>query len=94
MRVVESVFEFGKTLKKCSETEKILVVDFYADWCGPCCRIAPQYEALSSEFRQGNFVFVKVNTDRCSELSRQEGISALPTFKLYHDGKCIETIVG
>ncbi|CAH8621483.1 unnamed protein product [Schistosoma margrebowiei] len=94
MRVVETVFEFEKTLKKCSETEKILVVDFYADWCGPCCRIAPQFEALSSEFRQGNFVFVKVNTDRCSELSRQEGISALPTFKLYHDGKCIETIVG
>ncbi|XP_018653575.1 putative peptide n-glycanase (pngase) [Schistosoma mansoni] len=94
MRVVEDTFEFEKTLRKCSESEKILVVDFYADWCGPCCRIAPQFEALSIEFQQRNFVFVKVNTERCLELSRKEGISALPTFKLYHDEKCIETIVG
>ncbi|KAK4467615.1 hypothetical protein MN116_008559 [Schistosoma mekongi] len=94
MRVVSSSSEFREVLRHCSDFAKTLVVDFYADWCGPCRFIAPQFEALSVEFQPKNFVFVKVDTERCMELSQKEGISALPTFKLYHDEECIRTIVG
>ncbi|CAH8866779.1 unnamed protein product [Trichobilharzia szidati] len=94
MRVVSSVLEFKETLRSCSKSGNILIVDFYADWCGPCRFIAPHFEALSAEYQPKNFVFLKVNTEHCRELSRQEGISALPTFKLYQDERCVRTIVG
>lgn len=59
-------------------------VDFYADWCGPCKRIAPELEKLSKEFK--SVLFVKVNVDELGSLSHRYGVSAMPTFLVFKSG--------
>jgi len=58
--------------------DKLVMIDFYADWCGPCTRIAPFIEELSR--RHADVVFVKVNVDNCREVSQMYGVTAMPTF--------------
>ncbi|KAF4333555.1 37S ribosomal Rsm22 [Fusarium beomiforme] len=67
----------------------------YADWCGPCKMIAPTFEALAKEHsRPKKVAFAKVNVDNQSGIARAQGVSAMPTFKIFHNGTCIETIKG
>ncbi|KAF4454129.1 putative RSM22-mitochondrial ribosomal protein, small subunit [Fusarium austroafricanum] len=73
----------------------VVIADFYADWCGPCKMIAPTFEALAKEHsRPKKVAFAKVNVDNQSAISRAQGVSAMPTFKIFHNGTCIETIKG
>ncbi|RXG67305.1 Thioredoxin-2 [Armadillidium vulgare] len=62
---------------------KLVVVDFYATWCGPCKTIAPKIEALSKELE--NVVFLKVDVDDCEELSQRYKISCMPTFLFFRN---------
>ena len=55
------------------------IIDFYADWCGPCRMVAPLLQELSDEY-EGELVIYKVNTEREQELSAVFGISSIPTF--------------
>ncbi|KAF2734134.1 thioredoxin-domain-containing protein [Polyplosphaeria fusca] len=72
-----------------------LVADFYATWCGPCKAIAPSYTQLSKAHTQPNkLAFVKVNVDEQREVAAKYGITAMPTFLLFKDGKVVETIRG
>lgn len=72
-----------------------LIADFYATWCPPCKQIAPVYNQLAnSHSAPGKFAFVKVNVDEQREIAAQYGISAMPTFLLFKDGKQIEEIRG
>lgn len=67
----------------------------YADWCGPCKMIAPHFEKLANEHsRPKKVAFVKVNVDTQSTISRAQSVSAMPTFKIFHNGTCVETIKG
>jgi thiol-disulfide isomerase/thioredoxin len=59
------------------KSSRIVVADFYADWCGPCKQIAPLYEQLSTQLSRPNHItFVKVNTDTQKEIASQYGITA------------------
>lgn len=72
-----------------------LIADFYATWCPPCKQIAPIYSQLATtNSASGKFSFVKVNVDEQRELAAQHGITAMPTFLLFKDGKKIEEIRG
>ncbi|CAO2655185.1 Nn.00g102490.m01.CDS01 [Neocucurbitaria sp. VM-36] len=72
-----------------------LIADFYATWCPPCKQIAPIYTQLSTTHSApGKFAFVKVNVDEQRELAAQHGVTAMPTFLLFKDGKKIEEIKG
>jgi thioredoxin 1 len=71
---------------------KLTVVDFYADWCGPCRAVAPRYDQLSSQYPSVNFL--KVNTDTQEQIASEEQISAMPTFVFYKGGRRIHTITG
>jgi thioredoxin 1 len=72
-----------------------LIVDFYATWCPPCKQIAPIYNQLSATHSApGKFAFVKINVDAQRELAAQHGVSAMPTFLLFKDGKKVEEIRG
>jgi thioredoxin len=70
-----------------------VVVDFYADWCGPCRIISPIMEQLSKEYK-GKAKFVKINTDDNQELSGQFGIMSIPTVMFFSKGKVEDIVVG
>jgi len=70
-----------------------VVVDFYADWCGPCRIIAPVLEQLSREYK-GKAKFVKINTDDNQELAGQFGIMSIPTVMFFLKGKVEDIVIG
>lgn len=70
----------------------IMVVDYYADWCEPCKKIAPHFERLSLKFP--NVKFVKVNVDECNDICAQFGIRSLPTFQVFYEGKIVAESKG
>ena len=74
-------------------TNQYAVIDFWAEWCGPCRRIAPIMEELSMEFA-GKVAFGKCNTDDNQNIARQFNISAIPAIMLYSNGQLIERIIG
>jgi thioredoxin 1 len=72
-----------------------LIADFYATWCPPCKQIAPIYSQLSTAHaKPGKFAFVKINVDEQREIAGQYGVTAMPTFMLFKDGKKVEEIKG
>jgi thioredoxin 1 len=70
-----------------------VVVDFYADWCGPCKIIEPIIHKLSEEY-QGKVKFVKVDTDANQELAVQFGIMSIPTVMFFAKGKVEDIVIG
>lgn len=62
---------------------KVVVVDFFATWCGPCVRAAPVFAQYSIDMENDPIEFWKVDVDSASVISRAEGISCMPTFKFY-----------
>jgi thioredoxin 1 len=70
-----------------------VVVDFYADWCGPCKMIEPVIHKLSEEY-QGRVKFVKVDTDANQELATQFGIMSIPTVMFFSKGKVEDVVIG
>ena len=75
------------------KSQKPVVVDFYADWCGPCKMIEPVIHKLSEEY-QGKVKFVKVDTDANQELAMQFGIMSIPTVMLFSKGKVEDIVIG
>jgi thioredoxin 1 len=74
-------------------TNRFSVVDFWAEWCGPCRRVSPAIEELSQEFA-GRVAFGKCNTDENQHLAMQFGITAIPSIMLFSNGRMVERIIG
>lgn len=72
---------------------KLVVVDFFATWCGPCKVVAPIFDGLSTKYTQ-ECVFLKVDVDQVREVAQAAGVKQLPSFGFYHQGKLLELIVG
>ena len=72
----------------------ITIVDFYATWCPPCKAAVPVYARMSEDFYAQGVQFFKVDVDKNRDISGSEGITAMPTFKIYKAGQCIETVRG
>ena len=70
-----------------------VIVDFYADWCGPCRALAPVLVELSAE-AGGRFKVVKVDAPENPDLTTEYGVSALPTILLFKDGRVTAKLVG
>lgn len=81
--------EFDELIEK----DKLVVVDFYADWCMPCRFVAPILEKLEKEF-DGSVEFAKVNVDDNAELARRYNISAIPTLIMFYKGKILNSFIG
>ena len=71
----------------------IALIDFYADWCGPCKMMAPIIEEISQEL-QGKIKVGKVNVDDNEELSIKYNVMSIPTIVIFEDGKEINRFVG
>lgn len=76
-----------------NETNNLVVVDFWAEWCGPCRLIAPIIHELASEYSE-KVVFGKVDVDQESDLAVKFGIRNIPTVIFLKNGKVLDKIVG
>lgn len=72
---------------------ELVLIDFWADWCGPCRMLAPIIDELAKEYA-GKVVFLKVNVDRNGRLAEKFGIMSIPTLILFRNGKPVDMIVG
>ncbi len=83
--------EFTEAVKN-SGTMPVLV-DFYADWCGPCKLAAPIIDRLSAEFKD-TMVIGKLDTDEFSDVARDHGVMSIPTVIVFKDGQEFDRQIG
>lgn len=75
------------------QSQKPVLVDFWAEWCAPCRMIAPTIDAIAEEFA-ANATVVKVNVDDNTSTAQRYGIKGIPTLILFSEGKEVERVVG
>ncbi|KLJ04234.1 MULTISPECIES: thioredoxin [Streptomyces] len=75
------------------KSDKPVLVDFWAEWCGPCRQIAPSLEAIAAEHGE-QIEVVKLNIDENPETAAKYGVMSIPTLNVYQGGEVAKTIVG
>ena len=86
MRVVADEEELDQILMSDDNYGKLVVLDFFAEWCGPCKRVAPQFAELAAR-HQRVARFAKVDVDAAPDLAQNAGVRAMPTFHIYKAGE-------
>ena len=89
----KAVDRFRKDIVEPSMT-KLVIVDFWAEWCGPCKALAPTLEKIAAEYADKGVVLAKINVDENRVVPGQHGIRGIPTLMLFKDGKVAATKVG
>ena len=75
------------------KSDKVTVVDFFADWCGPCRKLSPIIEEIEGELSD-KVKFTKINTDENIPLAQNFQISGIPTLLVFKEGELVERMVG
>lgn len=82
-----------ETAKEAIESGKVVVMDFWATWCGPCMKLGPVVEELAEEY-EGRAIVGKINIDDETEIVAENGIRSIPTVLFFKDGKVVDRSVG
>lgn len=83
-------FDFESTI---NGSNKLILVDFWAKWCGPCRMQAPILEELANDLKD-QVIIAKVDVDECEELAVKYGVSSIPSLMVFKDGKVVDGCVG
>ncbi len=75
------------------QNDKPVIVDYWAEWCGPCRMVAPVLEEIATEYA-GKIDVVKLNIDENPTIAQQYGIMAIPTMNVFSGGQVVKQIVG
>lgn len=86
-KAVETVFEMAK------KDNKLVIIDFFAEWCGPCKMMAPVFERLAGDMKD-TCIFAKIDVDQCKASAKEFKIQAMPTIVITRDGKELGRLVG
>jgi thioredoxin 1 len=73
-------------------SQGMVLIDFFADWCGPCRQLTPVLEEVAKEVREVKFL--KVNVDNAQQTATDLGISSIPTLVLFKDGTEVDRVIG
>ncbi|XP_034944341.1 thioredoxin-2-like [Chelonus insularis] len=87
---IKTLEEFKEKLAEAGD--KLVVVDFYATWCGPCKVISPKFEEFSNEFT--DVIFYKVDVDEGETIATEYEIESMPTFIFFKNQKKIDSMIG
>ena len=75
------------------KSEKLVLVDYWAEWCGPCRQVAPVLEAIAAEHGD-KIEIVKLNVDENPQVTRKYGILNIPTLGVFQNGEVVKELVG
>ena len=87
MKYIEKTEEFDEIIKN-----NLVLVDFYATWCGPCQMLSPILEELEKENK--NLTIVKIDVDKNETLARSHGVMSIPTIEIYKEGILTNKQIG
>jgi thioredoxin 1 len=73
-------------------SQGLVLVDFWAEWCGPCKMMHPVFERMAKKYR--HIKFARVNVDQNQDISMKFGVQAIPTFIMFKDGKQVDRMMG
>tara|TARA_B100000941_G_C28414148_1_gene505161 strand:+ start:119 stop:436 length:318 start_codon:yes stop_codon:yes gene_type:complete len=75
------------------ENDKLVLVDFWAEWCGPCKQISPRLEELANKYSE-NLAVCKVNVDENRELAIEYNIRSIPALIIFNSGEMVDSLIG
>jgi thioredoxin 1 len=75
------------------DSDKVVLVDFWATWCGPCMMLGPVIEELAGDY-EGKAVIAKLNVDENSAIAAQYGIRSIPSLLIFKNGQVVDQMVG
>jgi thioredoxin 1 len=91
---MEHIFTDANFNDEVLKSDKLVFVDFWAPWCGPCQMMGPIVEGLAHEYEGKNIKIGKLNVDENPNTAGQYNVLSIPSFLLFKDGKLVDTVVG
>ncbi len=85
--------ENERVLTEVIKSDKLVIVDFFAEWCGPCQMLAPILQEVDKEYSETVEIF-KVNVDESADCAMRYGVTAMPTMVFFKDGEEVERVIG
>jgi len=82
----------SSSFKEFIRSNKLAVIDFWAEWCAPCFILSPVLEELAEEYKE--IAFGKLNVDENKDIASEYGIMSLPTVLFFKDGEVVDEVVG